>query len=367
MVFLPLQVPWGYRWGSMALRLGFCSLLITAGAGTTIAETVTSGAGVLGQDIGCNIISDFIDPIRLSVAGLGAGCSADGVLGVDSTSGLGPISTTRTFTATTFNINNGTPNGTVTGTGFGSASAGSLGASAMQTIDCPNPGCQEADAFGFAIFTDLVTILPGSDTHLLGTQGEFHLVFDVTGSIVKPGGPQPPTLVEFGAGTNQGCEFAGSAFSCNQRVDNYYGGGNPIIYAQDHQVASGGVYLSNFIYNFTYGEPFDFTLILGVNTSLSNGHFSSSIDFADTMRISGIQMLDQFGNPVSGWTATSASGLQYGPDGISQTSTPEPSTFPLIGGGLLTVSYLLRRATRRGELATHRTSGSHFLHEPLRR
>ena len=95
-------------------------------------------------------------------------------------------------------------------------------------------------------------------------------------------------------------------------------------------------------------HPFDVTFGLA---AFSEGTFfgtsSSFANFADTLTITGIQVNDANGSPVTGWTVLAGSGAQVGPNGIVPASgaaaTPEPGSFLLVGSCSLAVGLFRMR------------------------
>jgi hypothetical protein len=99
-------------------------------------------------------------------------------------------------------------------------------------------------------------------------------------------------------------------------------------------------------FTFTYGQPFgiEFVLTAASGTAdpsatglggftlpyVSDGTGGSLAGFGDTLILSGITVEDPSGNTLDGAQITSASGTQYGPDGI----LPEPSSAVLLALGL---------------------------------
>ena len=63
---------------------------------------------------------------------------------------------------------------------------------------------------------------------------------------------------------------------------------------------------------------------------------SGAVDFANTAVLTGIQLLDPNGNPITDFSVTSESGAQFGPNG----AVPEPSGLFLVAGGLACCSFL---------------------------
>jgi hypothetical protein len=96
---------------------------------------------------------------------------------------------------------------------------------------------------------------------------------------------------------------------------------------------------------FTFGTAFEhgvFALSIAKTRSVSgvSGVSTSAIDFTNTVTWNGInQVLDNNGNPVAGWSMTSASGTNWaGP-------VPEPASFAALGLGAATL--LRRRRTKK--------------------
>lgn len=104
-------------------------------------------------------------------------------------------------------------------------------------------------------------------------------------------------------------------------------------------------------FTFTYGQPFPLLFNLNVSGLYGicqvlctfTGTGSTNEDFSDTLVLSGLQVFDQSGNPVTGATFTSESGTQYGPTGV----IPEPSFFKLIFIGLVALVFASRSNTFR--------------------
>jgi hypothetical protein len=72
-------------------------------------------------------------------------------------------------------------------------------------------------------------------------------------------------------------------------------------------------------------------------------NYAGISDFSSTLKLTGIQVVDSTGNPVSGWTVSSASGTRY----PLAVSTPEPSVTALLLGLGLPASLLALRHRRR--------------------
>ncbi|MCW3054789.1 MAG: hypothetical protein JWN14_3959 [Chthonomonadales bacterium] len=85
-------------------------------------------------------------------------------------------------------------------------------------------------------------------------------------------------------------------------------------------------------YQVDWGVPFDVSADFygGMTTYVSQKQdgstYSATGNYADTLTLSGIQVVDANDNPVSGWSLTSASGTQY----PLAAPTPEPGSLALL-------------------------------------
>ena len=104
-------------------------------------------------------------------------------------------------------------------------------------------------------------------------------------------------------------------------------------------------------YQVNWGTPFDVTTDFygGMTTYVSQkpdgSTYSATGNYADTLTLAGIQVVDANGDPVSGWALASASGTQY-PLG---SPVPEPGSLALGAGvaSLGTLACFRRRRRRR--------------------
>jgi hypothetical protein len=81
------------------------------------------------------------------------------------------------------------------------------------------------------------------------------------------------------------------------------------------------------------------TGFLGEDFNCMSWHGSGILNFGDTAILSGIELLDSSGTPISSFSIQSASGTTYTADGV----IPEPSTFLLLAVGLLPTLALRNR------------------------
>ena len=98
------------------------------------------------------------------------------------------------------------------------------------------------------------------------------------------------------------------------------------------------------------GVTFDTGLM--VSTALENG--PSSVDPSPGMTLSGIELFDASGNPITDFSLTSGSGAVYGADGLVSeptSATPEPSMTWLLAAGIF-LAIASARARQRQSLKT---------------
>lgn len=75
----------------------------------------------------------------------------------------------------------------------------------------------------------------------------------------------------------------------------------------------------------TFGSPFDVAFMLYAGTGANSGA-EQSIDAWSSARITGVQVLDQTGRPVPGFTLTAESGHDY----LAAGAVPEPASWALV-------------------------------------
>lgn len=95
------------------------------------------------------------------------------------------------------------------------------------------------------------------------------------------------------------------------------------------------------------GNPFVFAVALftmaqvqpNAGGVLASGVLKAEANFLGTVALTGIQILDANGSPITTFQITSGSGQLYTADG----AVPEPGAFGLLGGGLLALAVWRRR------------------------
>lgn len=107
----------------------------------------------------------------------------------------------------------------------------------------------------------------------------------------------------------------------------------------------------------TFGQSFDFSFALTAEalplneSSLSSG--SSGDDFLSTGALTGIEVFDANGNPVSDFMINTDAGVELGPNGVIVTTSPvpEPSALLLFASGLSALGLYGRRRGGNKRLA----------------
>ena len=101
-------------------------------------------------------------------------------------------------------------------------------------------------------------------------------------------------------------------------------------------------------YQVTWGNPFNvYVDFFGGITSDVSQHaegvtYSGTGDYSDTLTLAGIQIRDPNGNPVSGWSLSTASGTQY--PLLQPADVPEPGSVALlVGMGVAGAGFLRKR------------------------
>jgi hypothetical protein len=93
--------------------------------------------------------------------------------------------------------------------------------------------------------------------------------------------------------------------------------------------------------SFTYGVPFSFYMAVGANATLYGvAEGSDEVNMLNSAALSGVNVFDGQGNPVTDYTLTAASGFSYAP------AVPEPATAWIGGLGLAWLAAVLKRKVR---------------------
>jgi len=264
----------------------------------------------------------------------------------------GVLTTEATWTVTPFtymsppDISSSGPNtgsdGVNSYTASGSAvvnAKGSLGASSTLSVSGPeNPNPGDTLVGSEAVLTDELTpTAPGIPT---GTPGMFNSNVKISGTLSSSNGTNLVNYIIVNTGYGMAETFLDAENSAANYDDNVVAtesGCSPV----SPPLGSVSCTLS-FTLLFTWGEPFELATDLDAYVIATPGPGGmtevGTSDFIDTAQITSIA-LDANGNPVTNFSITSASGLDYTANGI----TPEPSSLSLFGVGLLFLAFVAKR------------------------
>jgi hypothetical protein len=241
---------------------------------------------------------------------------------------------------------------------LGSAGPGllSLWAWASASTDAvqqPSTGFSSASASGF--LRDAFTIL--CSTCAIGSRGTMRFAISLDGSVdgsgrrvsTVPGGGFSSSSswnTTFGLTTGYGNAGGSGGGTYSGTQDGYTG------------TATGlGIGLHTFTLDFAFGQPIDLQWQSNISTSgraTSTGHephfmaeVESIADFASTFAWAGIlTVLDQYGAPVSAFTAFNELGVSYA--NSFATAVPEPNSVTLLLMGLLLLAFAMLTNRRSG-------------------
>ncbi len=219
--------------------------------------------------------------------------------------------------------------GTYSGTANANANFGSLSVSADGTVTGPEPANGYAESIGLAIASDTINIPAGT--------AFMEFKFTLNGGLSQ-------SANDLAAGT---MEVQVQVGSVTQEI--FYGlisegsagaFGPGAVPAPGCVVGTGNFECTNAPISTTMlpvtpGMGVAFDLGLMVTTDLLNG--ASSVDPSPGMTLSGIELFDANGNPISTFSLTSGSGAVYGASGLvsePQSAVPEPSMAWLLTAGL---------------------------------
>ena len=231
---------------------------------------------------------------------------------------------------------------TYSGTGNANANFGSLSVSADGLINGPEPANGVAESIGLAIAYDTINIPAGT--------GFMELQFTLNGGLSQSANDLASgdiaAQVQVGSVSQQVfygliSEAAAGAFGAN-------GVSVPgCVVGTDNFECTNAV-ISTTMLPVTPGMGVTFDVGLMVSTALLGG--ASSVDPSPGMTLSGIELFDANGNPISNFSLTSGSGASYGANGLlaePTSTTPEPATLLMLASGLLLVVVVARIRQRQ--------------------
>lgn len=251
---------------------------------------------------------------------------------------------------TAYNLNNA---GYVTGASFsgsaaGFANYGVVGVSASGTLNGVPGGTGLAESVAFGIASDTFNMV-GAGSGFMA----FDFTYDGTMTIGTPangGAGQSQVEVQFG-NTSQEIFSAGLSGTSvgveGEEVDpmGQVAFGEPVpgcVIGSGTYTCTNATFLSSEL-PFDYGMPTTFAF--GLITALQANESQTTTSDPPNITLTGIQVYDADGNPISNFTIQSGSGAVYGANGIESepANAPEPSTFLMAGLALVTAGAVRRR------------------------
>jgi hypothetical protein len=215
---------------------------------------------------------------------------------------------------------------TYTGTANATANYGYVSASITGALSGPDRANGVAESAAYGIASDTWNIGGGTGT------GFAMLSFNLNaeGSLTMPGSGNLQTYVDvqLGSGTPEQI-FFGQVVTGGVATQ----GANGVPVAGCTTTANS--YLCTDATISTIMLPVTFGTAVPINIgALLGAEPGAGVSVDPDLTLSGIQIFDAAGDPISDFTITSASGALYGPNGIESepvAGTPEPATFLLVG------------------------------------
>jgi hypothetical protein len=236
----------------------------------------------------------------------------------------------------------GSAYGIYSGSGYANSNFGSLTVSADGSLTGPEPANGVAESIGLAIADDTINIPVG--TGFMKLQYTFNGGLSQSANDLASGSIE--AQVQVGSVTQQIfygiiSEAAAGAFGAN-------GVGVPGCVTGTDNFECTNAVISTTMLPVTPGMGVAFDVGLMLSTDLLNG--ASSVDPSPGMTLSGIELFDANGNPISNFSLTSGSGALYGANGLlgePTSATPEPAMWWVLAAGFLLVIVVPRIRQRR--------------------
>jgi hypothetical protein len=255
--------------------------------------------------------------------------------------------TTAPFTASSSGAVSGT-DGTnpYTGTGYSIVNAnGSLGAESTISVSGSTPTFTLVGSL--AIFTDELTVTaPGIPT---GTPGTYGPAVTITGTLSSSNETNLVNYIIVDAAYGMAGTVAGAEAAVGTDSNQFINTGSDCSPQPANPSAASGTQESctlsfpeSSLLPITWGVPFEVATEFDAYVFATPGPGGvaegGTSNFSGTAQITSIAV-DANGNPVTDFSITSASGLDYTANGI----TPEPSSLSLFGVGLLFLAFVAKR------------------------
>jgi hypothetical protein len=236
----------------------------------------------------------------------------------------------------------GSAYGIYSGAGYADANFGSLTVSANGSITGFQPANGYAESIGLAIADDTINIPAGT--------GFMELQYTLNGGLSQ-------SANDLSAGSMEAQVQVGSV---TQQI--FYGlisgaaagafGANGVsvpgcVVGTDNYECTNAL-ISTTMLPVTPGMGVAFDVGLMVSTDVGNG--ASSVDPSPGMTLSGIELFNANGTPISNFSLTSGSGAVYGASGLVSeptSATPEPATLWFLASGFLLVIVVARIRQRQ--------------------
>ena len=236
--------------------------------------------------------------------------------------------------------------GTYSGAGAANANFGSLSVSAGGALTGPEPANGVAESIGLAIADDTINIPTGTSF----MEFQYTLNGGLSQSANDLASGEIAAQVQVGSVTQQIfygliSEAAAGAFGAN-------GVGVPGCVTGTDNFECTNALISTTMLPVTPGMGVTFDVGLMVSTDLLNG--ASSVDPSPGLTLSGIELFDANGKPISNFSLTSGSGAVYGASGLVSeptSATPEPAMAWVLASGLLLVIVVARIRQRQSPKA----------------
>jgi hypothetical protein len=236
--------------------------------------------------------------------------------------------------------------GTYSGSGNANANFGSLSVSANGALTGPEPANGVAESIGLAIADDTINIPAGTGFMEL----QYTLNGGLSQSVNDLASGDIAAQVQVGSVTQQIfygliSEAAAGAFGAN-------GVGVPGCVTGTDNFECTNALISTTLLPVTPGMDVTFDVGLMVSTDLLNG--ASSVDPSPGLTLSGIELFDANGNPISDFSLTSGSGAVYAASGLVSeptSATPEPAMLWLLVTGFLLIFAAARIRRRQSHKA----------------
>lgn len=318
-----------------------CLALIILAITPARAGSIEAFAGTVGGT--ATSCSTFGPPSPISFfgsPGFGIGINGNGISDcglqgslVDNIAAFGPVTAANS-------VNASYSGGNFAGTANAVSNYGVVGASSHGVVT--GFTSTEDEAAGAGLWTDTLTINGGTPF----TQGSVKYTFTIDGSLNSGSNPPFTSQVLAGLGLQQGSFFQGNIFTSSASsgsTGTILGNTSYPGFTMGSGTVSGSGTFASVPINFIFGVPFTLEVGLYAEAFPATGS-TSDANFLATAGLTGIQVLDASGAPLTDFTIVSGSGAQYGASGlISDPAAPEPATVWLAGCCILFGLFVTRR------------------------